>query len=120
MVTDPTTEVRIDEGTGERIEETTKESICLDPASVKEHFDRIGHFRILVVGRSNAGKTIGEFKASFREWFWSRFWAMVFDFVASKTGQWFPRRFSTWFSQPRSRTFNVKARIHKIFETCGK
>ena len=57
MVTDPTTEVRIDEGTGERIEETTKESICLDPASIKEHFDRIGHFRILVVGRSNAGKT---------------------------------------------------------------
>ena len=45
---------------------------------------------------------LGEFKASFCEWFWSRFWAMVFDFVASKTGQWFPRRFSTWFSQPRA------------------
>ena len=31
--------------------------IRLDPAEVKEHFDRIGHFRILVLGRSNAGKT---------------------------------------------------------------
>ena len=29
----------------------------LDPAEVKKHFDRIGHFRILVLGRSNAGKT---------------------------------------------------------------
>ena len=29
----------------------------LDPAEVKMHFDRIGHFRILVLGRSNAGKT---------------------------------------------------------------
>ena len=29
----------------------------LDPAQVKEHFDRIGRFRILVIGRSNAGKT---------------------------------------------------------------
>ena len=29
----------------------------LNPAEVKEHFDRIGHFRILVLGRSNAGKT---------------------------------------------------------------
>ena len=31
--------------------------IRLDPVEVKEHFDRIGHFRILVLGRSNAGKT---------------------------------------------------------------
>ena len=38
------------------IEEMTQ-TIDLDPAKVKEHFDRIGHFRILVVGRSNAGKT---------------------------------------------------------------
>ena len=38
------------------IEEMTQ-IIRLDPAEVKEHFDRIGHFRILVVGRSNAGKT---------------------------------------------------------------
>ena len=38
------------------IEEMTQ-TIRLDPAEVKEHFDRIGHFRILVVGRSNAGKT---------------------------------------------------------------
>ena len=29
----------------------------LDPLEVKKHFDRIGHFRILVLGRSNAGKT---------------------------------------------------------------
>ena len=29
----------------------------LDPAKVQKHFDRIGHFRILVLGRSNAGKT---------------------------------------------------------------
>ena len=29
----------------------------LDPVEVKKHFDRIGHFRILVLGRSNAGKT---------------------------------------------------------------
>jgi len=29
----------------------------MDPAEVKKHFDRIGHFRILVLGRSNAGKT---------------------------------------------------------------
>ena len=28
----------------------------------------------------------GEFKPNFCEWFWSRFWAMVFDLVASKTG----------------------------------
>ena len=28
-----------------------------DPILVKKHFDRIGRFRILVVGRSNAGKT---------------------------------------------------------------
>ena len=33
------------------------QTIHLDPAKVKEQFDRIGHFRILVIGRSNAGKT---------------------------------------------------------------
>ena len=33
------------------------EDLCLDPAQVKKHFDRIGRFRILVIGRSNAGKT---------------------------------------------------------------
>ena len=33
------------------------QKICLDPIAVKKHFDRIGRFRILVVGRSNAGKT---------------------------------------------------------------
>jgi len=35
----------------------TEERIHLDPAQVKKHFDRIGRFRILVIGRSNAGKT---------------------------------------------------------------
>ena len=34
-----------------------EEDFRLDPAQVKEHFDRIGRFRILVIGRSNAGKT---------------------------------------------------------------
>ena len=34
-----------------------EQTIRLNPDEVKEHFDRIGHFRILVVGRSNAGKT---------------------------------------------------------------
>ena len=34
-----------------------EEGIHLDAAVFKEHFDRIGQFRILVVGRSNAGKT---------------------------------------------------------------
>ncbi|KAL4062716.1 hypothetical protein V8B97DRAFT_1994721 [Scleroderma yunnanense] len=29
----------------------------MDPAKVRQHFDRIGHFRILVIGRANAGKT---------------------------------------------------------------
>lgn len=29
----------------------------LDPAKVKEHFTRVGGFRVLVMGRSNAGKT---------------------------------------------------------------
>jgi len=36
---------------------TDEERLHLDPAEVKKHFDRIGHFRILVIGRSNAGKT---------------------------------------------------------------
>ena len=34
-----------------------EEDFRLDPAEVKKHFDRIGRFRILVIGRSNAGKT---------------------------------------------------------------
>jgi len=29
----------------------------IDPETVKKHFDRIGRFRVLVIGRSNAGKT---------------------------------------------------------------
>jgi len=32
---------------------------------------------------------IGGFKAGFREWFWSRCWAVGFVFVASKTSGWF-------------------------------
>ena len=38
------------------IQEMTQ-TIQLDPDEVKKHFDRIGRFRVLVVGRSNAGKT---------------------------------------------------------------
>ena len=34
-----------------------EEGFRLDPAQVKKQFDRIGRFRILVIGRSNAGKT---------------------------------------------------------------
>ena len=34
-----------------------EEDFRLDPVQVKKHFDRIGRFRILVIGRSNAGKT---------------------------------------------------------------
>ena len=34
-----------------------EEDFRLDPAQVKKHFDRIDRFRILVIGRSNAGKT---------------------------------------------------------------
>ena len=34
-----------------------EEDFRLDPAEVKKHFDRIGRFRILVIGRSNSGKT---------------------------------------------------------------
>ena len=29
----------------------------MDPETIRKHFDRIGRFRILVIGRSNAGKT---------------------------------------------------------------
>ncbi|KIM55622.1 hypothetical protein SCLCIDRAFT_134407 [Scleroderma citrinum Foug A] len=29
----------------------------MDPETVRKHFDRIGRFRVLVIGRSNAGKT---------------------------------------------------------------
>jgi len=29
----------------------------MDPKTVRRHFDRIGRFRVLVIGRSNAGKT---------------------------------------------------------------
>ncbi|KAL4073009.1 hypothetical protein V8B97DRAFT_1956228 [Scleroderma yunnanense] len=36
---------------------STENTFRLDPAEVRKHFDRIGRFRILVIGRSNAGKT---------------------------------------------------------------
>ncbi|KAL4066596.1 hypothetical protein J3A83DRAFT_4401931, partial [Scleroderma citrinum] len=36
---------------------STHPALRMDPAKVRQHFDRIGHFRILVIGRSNAGKT---------------------------------------------------------------
>ena len=39
------------------VPDSFEQPICLNPEEVKEHFDHIGHFRILVVGRSNAGKT---------------------------------------------------------------
>ncbi|KAL4073060.1 hypothetical protein V8B97DRAFT_1898987 [Scleroderma yunnanense] len=35
----------------------TQNALRLDPSEVRKHFDRIGRFRILVIGRSNAGKT---------------------------------------------------------------
>ena len=39
------------------VSQNIEEDFRLDPAQVKKHFDRIGRFRILVIGRSNAGKT---------------------------------------------------------------
>ena len=39
------------------VSRSIEEDFRLDPAQVKEHFDRIGRFRILVIGRSNSGKT---------------------------------------------------------------
>ena len=38
------------------VTESSPRKIQLDPAKVKEHFNRIGRFRVLVIGRSNAGK----------------------------------------------------------------
>ena len=39
------------------VSQNIEEDVRLDPAQVKKHFDRIDRFRILVIGRSNAGKT---------------------------------------------------------------
>ncbi|KIK13736.1 hypothetical protein PISMIDRAFT_688430, partial [Pisolithus microcarpus 441] len=36
---------------------TSRLPYCLDPAKAQEHIDRIRRFRILVMGRANAGKT---------------------------------------------------------------
>ncbi|KIK12360.1 hypothetical protein PISMIDRAFT_689543 [Pisolithus microcarpus 441] len=36
---------------------TSRLPYCLDPAKAQEHIDRISRFRILVMGRANAGKT---------------------------------------------------------------
>ena len=37
--------------------EAMTQTMHLDPEEVQKQFDRIGRFRILVIGRSNAGKT---------------------------------------------------------------
>ena len=37
--------------------DSTRNIPHMDPAVARKHFDRIGRFRILVIGRSNAGKT---------------------------------------------------------------
>ena len=37
--------------------DSTRNIPRMDPAVARKHFDRIGRFRILVIGRSNAGKT---------------------------------------------------------------
>ena len=55
-VSPSTNEERIDLGAPD-ISPSTEDRIHLDPVEVKKHFDRIGRFRILVIGRSNAGKT---------------------------------------------------------------
>ena len=47
----------IDSAQVETVSPSIEEDVRLDPAQVKKHFDRIGRFRILVIGRSNAGKT---------------------------------------------------------------
>ncbi|KAL4075167.1 hypothetical protein V8B97DRAFT_1867515 [Scleroderma yunnanense] len=36
---------------------TTGHVLRIDPAEVRKHFERIGRFRVLVIGRSNSGKT---------------------------------------------------------------
>ena len=52
-------EIQLDpaSNTDDMVRESSHTKIQLDRAKVKEHFDRIGHFRVLVIGRSNAGKT---------------------------------------------------------------
>ncbi|KAL4061789.1 hypothetical protein V8B97DRAFT_780042 [Scleroderma yunnanense] len=37
--------------------DSTGNILRIDPAVARKHFDRIGRFRILIIGRSNAGKT---------------------------------------------------------------
>ena len=44
--------------TDSMVADNFEQTIHLDPEAVKEDFDHIGHFRILVVGRSNSGKTM--------------------------------------------------------------
>ena len=34
----------------------TDDMLLMDPDTVRKHFDRIGRFRVLIIGRSNAGK----------------------------------------------------------------
>ena len=54
MHPDPATDMVSDRSPS--IEDMTQ-AIHLDPEEVQKQFDRIGCFRILVIGRSNAGKT---------------------------------------------------------------
>ena len=54
MHPDPATDMVSDRAPS--IEDMTQ-AIHLDPEEVQKQFDRIGRFRILVIGRSNAGKT---------------------------------------------------------------
>ena len=54
MHPDPATDMVSDRAPS--IDDMTQ-AIHLDPEEVQKQFDRIGRFRILVIGRSNAGKT---------------------------------------------------------------
>ena len=54
MHPDPATDMVSDRAPS--IEDMTQ-AIHLDPEEVQKQFNRIGRFRILVIGRSNAGKT---------------------------------------------------------------
>ena len=57
VVSTGTEDMHIDPAQVAIVPPSIEEDFRLDPAQVKEHFNRIGRFRILVIGRSNAGKT---------------------------------------------------------------
>lgn len=42
---------------GTAVTSSDADDFRMDPAKVKDQFDRIGCFRVLIMGRSNAGKT---------------------------------------------------------------